>query len=412
MATTQHPFRAYSASAATYFISMGIGQVVITWLVTVVLHETPERIGIMQTLSMLPTLLLLMVGGTMADRRDPRTILMVCHLIFAAHPMAMAWVIYEGYFSYDVMLAFALFGGLAGAFAMPARDTLLTNVTQGASMQKSVAFVNILQFGGQLVGILMAARAEVIGAEPLLVFQGFLLLLGLYFISRLAPVPRGPVAGGVGTAFSEMAEGAKAVWNEKTVRTLIACNMPAGMFYMGTFMVGLPLLARDVYDGGSAEIAMIQMGFMAGTVAGSMLIMRLSPVARPARLIMLTMLMSATVLTAIAMGLPFYGVVGMIFIWGMGAGISMAMTRSIVQVSATPALRARMLAVFQMTFMGAGPAGAIVMGFLISELGVLNSLFLPPIMSLTIFTIAFFGTNLWTLPMPTAKDDLAKQPSA
>lgn len=403
----KHQFRTYSASAATWFISMGVGQVVITWLVTVVLHETPERIGIMQTISMLPTLLLLIVGGTMADRRDPRTILMVCHVIFAAHPAALAWVIYAGYFSYDLMLLFALVGGFAGAFVMPARDTLLTNVTQGASMQKSVAFVNILQFGGQLVGILLAARAETIGAEPLLLMQTVLLMLGLYFISRLDAVPRAPAQKGLKSAFAEMGEGAKAVWNEKTIRTLISCNMPAGMFYMGTFMVGLPIMARDIYNGGSAEIAMIQMGFMAGTVIGSMIAMRLSPVERPARIIMMTMLWSATVLSIISQGVPFWAVVLLIGLWGMGAGLSMAMTRSIVQVSADPALRARMLAVFQMTFMGAGPLGAIVMGFLISELGVLHSLYLPPIMSLIIFIIAFFATNLWNLPMPQPKEESA-----
>lgn len=401
---TQSGFRNYSASAGAWFISMGVGGVVVTWLVTILLHETPERIGFMQTASMLPTLLLLLVGGTVADRRDPRSILIVTHLIFALHPAAMAWVIWAGHFSYDVMLAFALFGGLAGAFNMPARDTLLTNVTPPGAMQKSVAFVNILQFGGQLVGILIASQAGTIGAEPLLLFQSVLVFSGLWFISRLKPIPPATANRGVRSALTDMADGAKAVWQDKTVRTLIACSMPAGIFYMGTFMVGLPILARDVYKGGAPEIAMIQMGFMAGTVAGSMLVMRFSPVARPGRLIMLTMLSSCVVLLAIAQGLPFWGVVLALFVWGMGAGLSMAMTRSIVQSSARPEVRARMLAVFQMTFMGVAPIGAIVVGYLISVFGVLNSLYLPPMMSLTIFIIARLATNLWTLPMPAPQE--------
>ena len=383
---------------------MGIGQVVITWLVTVVLHETPERIGLVQTLSMLPMLLLLMVGGVAADRRDPRLILMICHTLFALHPMALAWVIWSGHFTYEVLIAFALVGGLAGAFAMPARDTLLTNVTQG-SMQRSVAIMNMLQFGGQLIGILIAARASTIGAEPLLLFQGVLLLIGLFFVARLAPVPRGPVTGGAASALREMKEGAKAVWDERTIRTLILIGMPAGIFYMGTFMVGLPIIARDLYGGASEEIAMIQMGFMAGTVLGSIFVMRISPVQRPARLIMYSMPWSAAMMLLITLGLPFWGVVIAIAFWGAGAGVSMGMTRSIVQVSADPALRARMLSVFQMTSLGAAPIGAITMGFLISSFGVLNSLYLPPIMSAIIFFVALFATNMWNLPMPQAKEE-------
>ncbi len=174
---------------------------------------------------------------------------------------------------------------------------------------------------------------------------------------------------------------------------------------MGPVLFNLPGRVRAVYHGGIHEIGDIQMSFMAGTVIGSMVSIRIGPIHRPGRLMMLSSLSAATFLTLIATGLPFYGTAFCIFAWGLGAGLSMPMTRSVIQLSARPSHRARMLAVFQTTFMGAGPIGAMIMGFAITRMGVIESMIIPPIATLIVFVIVFFFTEIWQMPMPEQRPE-------
>lgn len=400
-------YRWYIAGVGVFFVSVGIGQVLNTWLVTVFLHETPERIGFMQMASMLPSTLLLLVGGTVADRRDPRTILIALQTLNLI-PITTVAVFYGmDMLGYWIMVAMAVVGSAFAAFIIPARDTMLTNVTRPGQIQKAIATVNMLQFGGQMVGIMFGTRADEFGAIPLLVAQGALILACALMMTRLHPVKRAAqtTTGPRNSAMKDAWEGVMEVVNDRRILTLTLYSLSGGIFYMGAFMVNLPVMVRDVYNGGSLEIGIIQMSFMAGTVIGSMISIRIGPIHRPGRLMMLSSLSAATFLTLIAVGLPFYGTSLCIFAWGLGAGVSMPMTRSVIQLSARPSHRARMLAVFQTTFMGAGPIGALIMGFAISKIGVTQSMIIPPIATLIVFVVVLLFTKIWQMPMPEQRVD-------
>jgi len=393
-------YRWYIAGVGVFFVAVGIGAVLNTWLVTVFLHETPERIGFMQMASMLPSTLLLLVGGTVADRRDPRTILIWLQA-FNLIPITIVAIFYGmDMLTYWVMLAMAIVGSCFAAFIIPARDTMLSHVTPPGQIQRAIATVNMLQFGGQMIGILIGSRADSIGAIPLLISQGVLILGCALMMFKLKPFKRAPKSGPRNSAARDAWEGVLEVVNDKKILTLVIYSFSGGMFYMGAFMVNLPVIVRDVYHGGSLEIGIIQMSFMAGTVIGSMISIRIGPIQRPGRLMMLSSLSSASFLALIAMGLPFYGTSLCILAWGFGAGLSMPMTRSVIQLSARPSHRARMLAVFQITFMGAGPIGALIMGFAISQIGVIQSMIIPPIATITVFITVLIFTNIWQMPMP------------
>ena len=53
-----------------------------------------------------------------------------------------------------------------------------------------------------------------------------------------------------------------------------------------------------------------------------------------------------------------------VFVWGIAAGISIAMSRSIVQDAAPKEKLARALSIYQLGFMAGMPIGAAIMGFL------------------------------------------------
>ena len=66
---------------------------------------------------------------------------------------------------------------------------------------------------------------------------------------------------------------------------------------------------------------------------------------------------------------PFPVFVALIFVWGLGAGITMTQGRTIVQIVAPATHRARLMSLFQLGLGGGGPIGAFIAGTIWLGLG-------------------------------------------
>ena len=126
--------------------------VLFPWLVAVLLHEPAQRVGIAQMCGALPALFLILFGGVVGDRFDQRRILIALHVFGALPPLVMAVLIGNDLLSYELMIGYALIGGIVGAFSQPARDALLSRVA-GERIQRTVTIVMAMQFGVQILGI-------------------------------------------------------------------------------------------------------------------------------------------------------------------------------------------------------------------------------------------------------------------
>src|SRR5262245_54591014 len=71
----------FIAGVATWFTAIGMQGVLFSWLVVGVLHAQAEWVGIAQSATMLPAVVLMLLGGAVADRHDRRNLLIGFHLI-------------------------------------------------------------------------------------------------------------------------------------------------------------------------------------------------------------------------------------------------------------------------------------------------------------------------------------------
>jgi len=162
------PFAIYLTGLGSWFVPLGIQQVLFAWLAAIVLHMDAFAVGIAQVALMAPSILFLPLGGMVADRGDARRLLLRYHVLYAVPPLVLAGVLSMGGLSYPLLIAYGLAAGSIGAFAVPTRDALLPAVA-GGNLPRAVALATALQFFGQLLGIAAASEADRIGALPLLV---------------------------------------------------------------------------------------------------------------------------------------------------------------------------------------------------------------------------------------------------
>ncbi|MGD8829143.1 MAG: MFS transporter [Pseudomonadales bacterium] len=402
---SNRPLRWYLTSTAFYLVPGGIQMVLFPWLVAVYLHESAERVGMAQMASQLPMLLLILFGGLVGDRMDQRRLLVGLQLGMMLPPLIMAGVIASGHVVYEWLIAWAVVGGSFGAFAQPARDALLNRVA-GTEIQRVVTMAIGVQFGIQVIGFALGSTADRVGAPVLLVgMAGFLLLAALTTsrIPRSAPVLRAPRRH----PLREIAEGLAMAWRSSVIRPCIVQTFAVGVFFAGSYMVILPLMVRDLYSGSAGGIAMVFAANMLGTCTTILFLIRRGGVARPGRALLSTGLVSCAVLSLLHYELPEWLFYAVVYAWGMGGGISMTMSRAIVQEAAPDTHRARLMSVYSLGMMGGMPIGSVLLGWCVGQFGVRDAVFVPVVGMALVVVLLLATSRLWwaeRMPQETADE--------
>lgn len=389
-------FPVYLIGLGSWFVPLGIQMVLFSWLAAIVLHMDAFWVGIAQVALMAPGILFLPMGGLVADRGNARRLLLLYHCLYAIPPLVLGAVLAMGGLSYPLLIAYGLAAGSIGAFAVPTRDALLPSVAQG-NLPRAVALATALQFAGQLIGIACASQADRIGALPLLAGHAVLVLLGAIAVWRLPdPPPHPPVEHpsfwrSIGDGIAEAAR-SEQIW------PVLLLNFGIGVFYVGPFMAILPLVVRDIYHGGAAEIGTINLAFWAGTIVAAFAFAGLSRnLTRRGRLVVGAVSVGAVILFCMALQPPFLVMNLLCFVWGLGAGITLTQGRTVLQIVAPATHRARLMSLFQLGFGGGGPIGAFIAGALASILGLKLAMILPALAMAVLIAAVLTFSRIWSM---------------
>lgn len=378
MKNHQSLFPWYLAGVASQFITHGLHNVLFAWLVAVYLNESGERLGFAQMCAQLPGLLLILFGGVMADRYDRRRILVLCHLLASLPVFLLVALDVAGLLSYTVLIAYAVLVGTFNAFMLPARDSLLNQVS-GSNLQRAVTLTMGLGFATQIVGFSLAGLADRIGSTPLLCIQGLLVLAGMLFALKLpsfVPVRESLEAARKAAMRGQLAQigdGLKLVLASERMAPVMILMVSVGICYSGAFFVVNPIVVRDIYGGGAGEIALSYVCFMAGTIVTTAILIAIGGVIRQGLGLMLALLSGGFFLALTSLGLPFLGYLVCIAAWGVCGGFAMSLGRSIIQESAPAAFRARAMSIYSLGNLGGMPIGSISSGFLTEAIGPLET---------------------------------------
>ena len=297
--------------------------------------------------------------------------------------------------TYQLLIGYALVSGIVGAFAQPARDALLSRVA-GDRIQRTVTLLMGMQFGVQILGIGMGSLADRIGPVPLILLQTTLMASGAAAVMRIR-VDEFVTPHTREHALKEIRDGVALVLSSRRMLPVMVLNLAIGVFFAGTFTVLIPLHIRDVYHGGSQQIGLAYILHMTGTVAVTLLLLARGGVARPGRAVLLALGLGALLFVPIVFGVPIEGFYLLIFLWGVGAGVAMSMSRTIVQESAPASHRARIMSVYSLGMMGGMPFGSLSMGYVISVFGPQHAA-LVPVLGMA-FAVAWVAakSDLWGL---------------
>ena len=393
------PKQTYLVAISTWYAAFGMQSVVFAWLVTMLLREPAERVGLAQMTILLPGMLLILLAGAIADRVGLRRQALWSQLFAALTPLLLIYFLYHQALSFAVMICYALLMGLAQAFLTPARDGLLNHVA-GDNVQRMVVLASLCQFGFQIIGYSLAGFADTVGPIYILSFQSLLLLMGCWALVALKEVGAPTVAGdNKVSVLKDLREGAAAVMSNRLLRAVMVQNVAMGIFFMGSFIVAFPLVLREVFNGSSADLASLNAFNSLGLVLTIAMLLRIGHIARAGRALILAQFIGSIVLLFSGLVEQQAVFIFTIFLWGVCGGMAMPMSRTIMQQTAPPALRARVMSFYSFSFMGAGPIGALWAGYMADLFGPQLAIVISSMAMASLVLLMAFISPLWRTTM-------------
>lgn len=387
-------FNNYLGGLSSWWIGLGLQSVLIPYVVTQELHETPEKLGIAQMCTMLPAFLLILHAGITADRTDSRNIALRLHLFSFIPSFAIGLLVYFHRLHFSGVILYALAMGVLSAYNIPSRDALLHRVAIGR-IQREVSRATTIQFLSQVSGFLLAASASFVPIQHLFFAQALIMVVGVFFMRGISPKPASEKQKHKEESmFQSLKEGFQIVGSDAPMRLVSLLNILVGLIFMGGLMVAVPIIVRDIYHGNSTTLSFAITAFYVGVVAASIALSKMKRIHNIGLILVTIMALGSGAMLVITFDVPYFLFILLIFGWGMAVGFVFTLGRAVIQESAPKNMQARALSIYQIGITGGAPIGSISLGFLTHELGALEVLYIPALLLLIILLIACGTTDL------------------
>lgn len=337
--------------------------------------ESPALGGFAVFSHWVPFLLFSVYAGALADRFDPRRIIQLGMLLFMA--VSLGWGILFLTDSLEMWHAVVLLvvHGLAGVIWAPAAQLLVHDIVGPAQLQSAVRMIA----SGRTLGVLLGPA---VGGGLMLAFGpawGILLNIFIYLPLTLWlwKAPYGPAfrAGPrtPGRAISGLADILETLRSIASDRTIVSMIMLAGC---ASFLVGnahqaqMPEFSRDLgHDGGLHYSALLAATAAGALLAGIVLESRGLLAAR-ARTAFILVLLWCGMIAGFASATSYPLALALLFAAGFLDLSYNSMAMTLVQLNAPPAIRGRVVGLYNMSSLGLRSFSGITVGLGGSLIGI------------------------------------------
>lgn len=391
-------FHSYLASTGLAGIAIAMQQLLLAWILIGILELPATQVGLIQAAVGIPGIALILLGGAKADVMDPRNLLIRVYSYAPLLPLFLIAIVYFSQLNIWTVLLWGLGMSFVISYSNPAQQALLNRVANGA-VQQSVSAASAIGFFVQIFGLAVAGTMEVLGLIPVLTIQFLCFAFGAIAI---ASISRGEAGQSTGESTrAKLKAGLKAVAENKVIAQTLTINFVSSIFNAGSFMTVFPFIVRRIYEGDAIVLSIMMMIFYLGATTSSLVMMRYMPFRRPGRIFLLMQLSRMFILGIMWLQPAFWIFAAAAVAWGFNMGVTLTLSRTIVQESASEEFRGRIMSVYSLGLLGSAPIGAVVLGFLIESIGTLNSLLPAMLLSLLLFAYGVMFSKVYNYESPT-----------
>ncbi|RMB84980.1 MFS transporter [Streptomyces shenzhenensis] len=358
---------AYTASLvgdSVYFVALG-------W--SAQKAAGPTEVGLVMASGALPRALLMLGGGVVADRFDPRRVILGSDTLRCLLILAAAAGIALTAPALWVLVAVALVFGAVDALFVPAVGALPPRITSPDQLARVTGMRSLSMRLGQIAGPPIGGLAMGLGG-PAAAFAVagtlFALSLPLLLTVRIRSLgsrdsERRP---GPGTARRDLLDGLRYIRRHRLIGPLVAAGAICELGLIGTLNVGMILLNAE-RGWGPSGYGWIVSSFSAGAATSAALLAIAGWLPRAGLMMAGTLLVGCAGAAAIALVPTLWLAAVLAAVIGLCAGIFGSLDNALIQTAADPAYLGRVTSVVMLTMVGLAPLSYPLVGAAVGAWG-------------------------------------------
>ncbi|WKB55300.1 MFS transporter [Eleftheria terrae] len=264
-----HFRRLWVASVASG-LAFSVAALVEQWYVVKELR-LEASLGLVMMAGSLPRVLLMAVGGVVADRHSRFAIMCNSFVARGLVTLAAAGLVAAGGFTLPFVVLFALVYGAIDAFFWPARDAALPDIVEAAQLGRANS---VMLITNQLALVLGPMAGGLLIAH--LPYQAVFLLVSIGLVLAAAPLwaTRRTAAAVPPSAHEPLAralrDGVAYVLATPVLRNVMGVQLITNLMFAGPMMVGLPLVVANRLHADALAFSSAQSALAAGMVLGGL----------------------------------------------------------------------------------------------------------------------------------------------
>lgn len=338
-----------------------------TWMQTIAqgwlvyeLTDSPFLLGLVNFVSLLPVVPISLVAGVISDHFSRRTIVLIAETVLMIQAIVLAVLTWTHAIQVWHLMVLSFVLGAAAALEQPARLALVVEMVGKEDLSNAVA-LNASVFNGArivgpaIAGLLVAGVGEA-GCFFLNSATYLVAVVTLLFI-KLPPAvkPEKPlkVAGG-------MVSGFKYVWDNKTVRALMAI-VAVSSFFSLSFVVLATVFASDILHAGPSGLGFLMTGVGIGAITGSLIVANLQA-GRRGKWLTISNVIGPAFLIVFALSGSFTLSMVLIILVGISNAIRQTLANSLIQINTPEEYQGRVMSIFNLLFNGLSRLGNLGVG--------------------------------------------------
>jgi MFS family permease len=376
--------------------------------------------GIMFIVQTIPMIFFGSIAGVFVDRWDRKQTMLIANLaqagalipLFLVHSQQWIWVVY----------IFAFIEALISQFFDPAKSAIIPNLVDEEHLLAANSLNSMSQELTRLVGPLLGGfLLGFFGINSVIVVDSASFLISACMIALivLPPITQQPQAQHaslhpfttIGTVWHEWADGLKLVRKQQLIFGIFVV-FGVAMIGEGIIEVVLAPYVKNVMHGNALVLGWLMAAQAIGGIAGSLIIVQLSKIIHPTRLIPISALILGTLLFIVANFPLFKVVVPVITIAGIGViGFFVSMI-TLLQCNVSDQYRGRIFGALNTVQAAAMLFGMILASGLGDRIGIIPTIELDACFNILAGILAFFMIRKGNISTPEEETHAPSQDSA
>ncbi len=373
---SSNPFRAFRSSSYTYYWLGSLLSITSFFMLIIArgwlvfdMTASPFQVTAVAAASQVPSLVLSVFGGVMADRFDRKAILIIAEFVNLLTLVVLALLVVTETVTFLHLIILATINGINFALAFPARAAMVPSLVPPNDIANGVALSSMVFSGAQLLGPFAAGAllaAFVPGVAFFAAAGSVAAALPLFFLlkPRQDAMSHGQTHGSI---FGSIAEGMVYIRQREILLGLMALGFVAVVFGM-PYQTVLPVFADEVLNMPELGLGYLGTAGGVGAIAGSLLVARFTGLGQMRFALAAGVVGMGVFIVLFSLSTALWLSLSMALLVGFFFQMLMTANFALLQVLVPDRLRGRVMSVRFIIF-GMSPLGIISLGVAAEMIG-------------------------------------------